>query len=122
MSQSNQPLGPRKISGKAVARPNRNAGVQTYVPEIAKGLAITMRHYFTNTKEMALGQRNDPTIEAIEDGVNTVSNPEQRRPYPARFRGVHRLTHREDSSPRCVAATNNNDRGERADRRCGARD
>jgi NADH-quinone oxidoreductase subunit I len=103
MIDPNRPLGPNKVVGKTVASPNRSAGVQTYVPEIAKGLAITMRHFFKNAKEMALGQRNDPTLEAIEEGVNTVSYPEQRRPYPARFRGVHRLTHREDGSPRCVA-------------------
>ena len=100
MSDSTLPLGPRKIVGKPVPRPKRGPGVQTYLPEIAKGLAITMRHFFRNTKEMALGQRNDPSLEAIEDGVNTVSYPEQRRPYPYRFRGVHRLTHREDGSPR----------------------
>ena len=100
---SPRPLGPRKVVGTPVARPGRNAGVQSYVPEIAKGLLITMRHFFQNTKEMAFGQRNDPNLEAIEDGVNTVSYPEQRRPYPARFRGVHRLTHRDDGSPRCVA-------------------
>ena len=103
MSQSTAPLGPKKVVGTVVARPNRHAGVQSYVPEIAKGLAITMKHFFRNTKEMALGQRNDPTLEAIEEGVNTVSYPEQRRPYPARFRGLHRLTQREDDSPRCVA-------------------
>ncbi|HEV8246489.1 MAG TPA: NADH-quinone oxidoreductase subunit I, partial [Polyangiaceae bacterium] len=51
------PLGPRKVTGKAVERPKRSAGVQTYIPEIAKGLAITMRHFFKNTKEMALGVR-----------------------------------------------------------------
>lgn len=101
--ETNRPLGPRKVLGTPVQRPSRNAGVQSYVPEIAKGLAITMRHFFRNTKEMALGQRNDPILEGIEDGVNTVSYPEQRRPYPARYRGLHRLTTREDGSPRCVA-------------------
>jgi NADH-quinone oxidoreductase subunit I len=102
-SSSARPLGPRLVTGKAVARPKRGAGVQTYVPEIAKGLLITMKHFFQNTKEMSLGMRNDPNLEAIEDGVNTICYPEQRRPYPARFRGVHRLTHRDDGSPRCVA-------------------
>ena len=96
-------LGPNKVTGTIVARPNRTASVQTYIPEIAKGLAITMRHFFQNTKEMAFGQRNDPNTEAIEDGINCVSYPEQKRPYPARSRGVHRLTQREDGAPRCVA-------------------
>ena len=99
----NAPLGPKKVAGKAIPRPNRNLAVQTYVPEIAKGLGITMKHFFVNTKEMALGQRNDPVLESIDDGINCISYPEQKRPYPARFRGLHRLTHRPDGSPRCVA-------------------
>jgi NADH-quinone oxidoreductase subunit I len=96
-------LGPHKVAGKTVKRPVRTAGVQTYVPEIAKGLSITMSHFFKNTKEMVLAQRNDPVLEGIEDGINCISYPEQRRPYPERFRGMHRLTHREDGSVRCVA-------------------
>ena len=96
-------LGPRKVVGKPVARPKRTPAVQGYVPEIARGLGITMGHFFRNAKEMVLGQRNDPVLDGISDGVNTISYPEQRRPYPERFRGVHRLTHREDGSPRCVA-------------------
>ena len=38
MSSNTKPLGPRKVVGKVVERPKRGAGVQTYVPEIAKGL------------------------------------------------------------------------------------
>ena len=76
-----EPLGPNKVVGKVIARGERKASVQTYVPEIAKGLAITVGHFFKNTKEMVLGQRNDPTLEAISDGINTISYPEQRRPY-----------------------------------------
>jgi len=97
------PLGPKKVVGKPVARPQRNVAVQSYVPEVARGLGITMGHFFRNTKELAFGQRPDPSIESIDAGVSTVSYPEQRRPYPVRFRGVHRLTHRSSGSPRCVA-------------------
>jgi len=101
--KTNTPLGPQKVVGKPVARPKRTAAVQAYVPEVARGLGITASHFFKNAKEMVLGQRNDPVLDGISDGVNTISYPEQRRPYPERFRGVHRLTHREDGSPRCVA-------------------
>ena len=96
-------LGPRKVVGKPVPRPTRSGAVQSYLPEIAKGLGLTMKHFFRNTKEYMLGQRPDATVEAVNDGVNTVAYPEQRRPYPERFRGMHRLTHRDDGSPRCVA-------------------
>lgn len=101
--EKNTPLGPKRVSGKTVPRPDRSMAVQAYVPEIAKGLAITMKHFFVNTKETALGQRNDPVLESVDDGINCVSYPEQKRPYPERFRGLHRLTHRADGSPRCVA-------------------
>jgi len=75
MTLDTKTLGPRKVSGVTVTRPGRTAGVQTYIPEIAKGLAITMKHFFNNTKDMVLGQRNDPVLEAVEDGINTLSYP-----------------------------------------------
>ena len=73
------PLGPRKVVGKVVSRPQRTAAVQTYIPEIAKGLAITMSHFFKNTKEMALGQRNDPSIESAEAEESEASERERDR-------------------------------------------
>lgn len=91
------------IVGKPVPRPERTAMTQSFVPEIIKGLGSTMRHFFKNTKEVALGQRNDPVLEQYDDGVTTISYPEQKRPYPERFRGLHRLTLRADGAPRCVA-------------------
>lgn len=91
------------IVGKPIARPKRNATTQSYLPSIVAGIGVTVRHFFKNTKEMAMGQRNDPVLEAYDDGVTTISYPEQKRPYPERFRGLHRLTLREDGSPRCVA-------------------
>ncbi|HEY3236130.1 MAG TPA: NADH-quinone oxidoreductase subunit I [Polyangiaceae bacterium] len=100
---NNTPLGPKRVVGTPVQRPERSAVVQAYVPEVARGIALTMKHFLKNTKEMVLGQRNDPVLEAVDEGINTLSYPEQRRPYPERFRGVHRLTQRADGSPRCVA-------------------
>lgn len=86
-----------------IQRPQRNLEVQSYVPEFLRGMKITMKHFFKNTKERVLGQAPDPVLEAYEEGITTISYPEQKRPYPERFRGVHRLTLRGDGSPRCVA-------------------
>jgi NADH-quinone oxidoreductase subunit I len=93
----------KPITGKAIARPERTAQVQAYIPEFMKGMAVTMRHFFKNTKEMMLGQKADPVLEGLSEGVTTIMYPEEKRPYPARFRGIHRLTLRDDGSPRCVA-------------------
>ena len=98
-----EPLGPKAVVGKVVARPVRDGSIQSYLPEIAKGLGLTAAHFFENTKQMVLGQRPDPVLESINDGVNCISYPEQRKPYAERFRGLHRLMQREDGSPRCVA-------------------
>jgi NADH-quinone oxidoreductase subunit I len=91
------------IIGKPVPRPQRPPSTQAFIPEILKGMKVTMKHFFRNTKEVALDQRPDPTLSSLEEGITTVSYPEQKRPYPERFRGVHRLTIRDDGSPRCVA-------------------
>jgi len=88
---------------KVVARPQRDLEVQSYLPAITKGLAQTMSAFFKNTKEMVLGQKKDPVLEGMSWGINTISYPEEKRPYPERFRGLHRLTIRDDGSARCVA-------------------
>jgi NADH-quinone oxidoreductase subunit I len=103
LSDESAGLGPRKVVGKVVPRTVRTAAIEAYVPEVARGVGITMTHFFRNTKEYVLGQRPDPVLESIGEGVSTIRYPEERRPYPERFRGVHRLTHRQDGSPRCVA-------------------
>jgi NADH-quinone oxidoreductase subunit I len=77
---------------KLICKPERTVAEQTYVTEIAKGLGVSFRHFFKNT----FSKRENSDIA-------TVDYPEQTREYPARFRGVHRLTHRDDGSPRCVA-------------------
>lgn len=75
-----------------IQKPKRSFGDQTYFPEVAKGLGITIRRFFKNTF-------NKPENKVIA----TVQYPDEVRDYPERFRGVHRLTHRTDGSPRCVA-------------------
>jgi NADH-quinone oxidoreductase subunit I len=81
----------------------KSLATQSYLPEIVKGLAVSMKHFFDNTRDMVKGDRPDPVLERYAPGVSTISYPEQKRPYPERFRGVHRLTLRDDGSPRCVA-------------------
>lgn len=100
---TNEGLGPRAVVGKVVERPQRTAFVEAYLPEIAKGVGLSAEHFARNTKEWVLGQRPDPVLESVNEGVNTISYPDQYRPYAERYRGVHRLTQRADGSPRCVA-------------------
>jgi len=71
-----------------------------YLPEIAKGLALTSRHFFRNMwfhllASLRLGRRDRAMV--------TISYPEVRRPYPLVARSRHRLTKREDGTPKCVA-------------------
>lgn len=61
-----------------------------YVPAIASGMAVTIRHFFTN-------------LFSKEKYTATVQYPDVKTPYPSRFRGMHRLVPREDGAPRCVA-------------------
>lgn len=62
---------------------------QLYIPELIRGLGVTLRHFFVNT----FGSQE----------IVTVRYPEEKRAYPERFRGVHRLMKREDGTVRCVA-------------------
>jgi NADH-quinone oxidoreductase subunit I len=98
---------PKKPASNAPVVPveyaERNLTTQSFLPEIFRGVGVSMRHFFKNVKEMIRDQRPDPVVERLDEGITTISYPEQKRPYPERFRGVHRLTHRDDGSPRCVA-------------------
>lgn len=73
-----------------------------YVREAVRGIAITASHFARN-----LFGRRDNNPEVLErEGVNlvtTVQYPEERKPYPPGYRGMHRLVPREDGKPRCVA-------------------
>lgn len=54
-----------------------------YLPEIAKGMAITLKHFFKKKV--------------------TYNFPEQERPYSAAFRGLHVLNRDEEGRERCTA-------------------
>lgn len=73
---------------------------RTYIPEVIKGLKITGGHFFRNMWVhigRAVGLMKD------RRGAETFQYPEERRPLAPRLRTLHRLTKREDNSPRCVA-------------------
>lgn len=73
-----------------VARPAHTIGVNSYLGEIVKGLAVTMGHMLTNV--VSGGRR-----------MITVSYPERKRTMPRGYRGKHRLTVRDDGQIKCVA-------------------
>ena len=87
-----------------VSPEERSVITESYLPEVARGLAVSIQHFLHNTREMVRGERPAPVTERLDPGISTISYPEQKRPYPERFRGMHRLTLRDDNeSPRCVA-------------------
>ena len=89
---------------KLVSKPAPDALQQSYVAEIGKGLAFTMKRFAKNTftKLPSQEEREAPGASGPNE-IATINYPEEKRDYPERFRGVHRLTQRADGSPRCVA-------------------
>lgn len=83
------------VGVKIVARPGSLAQ-QMYLPAIAEGLGVTFKHFVKNFIGNVTGQRKKTEIV-------TVQYPEEKIPYPARHRGLHRLMLRDDGQVRCVA-------------------
>ncbi len=86
-------------SVKVVRRPELTFWEKLYVPQIICGLKITTTHFFRNlfihiAHRLRLLQR-------LRAGV-TIQYPEELRPLMSRYRSRHRLTVREDGTPRCV--------------------
>ncbi|MCI0698386.1 NADH-quinone oxidoreductase subunit I [candidate division KSB1 bacterium] len=73
---------------------------RTYLPRICDGLVVTMRHFFRNLWHFTLARFG---VEREWKGAATYQYPEVRRPLYPRLRTLHRLTKREDGTPRCVA-------------------
>ena len=72
---------------------------ELYVPQIVSGLKITFKHLFRNlflhmAHRFGLFNRFLASV--------TFQYPEEPRPLAARFRSRHRLTVREEGTPRCV--------------------
>jgi dipeptidyl aminopeptidase/acylaminoacyl peptidase len=62
------------MATKLIPKPDRTMLEQAYIPEVAKGLGVTMRRFFKNT----LGKAENKKIA-------TVHYPEEQRPYPERL-------------------------------------
>jgi NADH-quinone oxidoreductase subunit I len=83
------------VGVKVVNRPG-SLGQQMFLPAIAEGLGVTFRHFLNNFFKNVTGQRKKSDIATIE-------YPEEKKAYPERFRGLHRLMLRDDGQVRCVA-------------------
>ena len=70
-----------------------------YLPQIVSGLRITTRHFLRN---MALHTAHSLGLLKHVRASVTFQYPEERRPLGARFRSRHRLTVRDEGTPRCV--------------------
>jgi len=77
------------VATVTVKREELSLSEKSYVPEILRGLRITTIQLFRNL----FGKKD----------IATRNYPEERRAYPERFRGRHRLMERDDGAVRCVA-------------------
>ncbi len=70
------PTFPKKTS-PANAKPVQYAAatleVKSYLPEIFRGVGLSMKHFFENTREMIRGKRPDPVLDRFDDGITTIS-------------------------------------------------
>jgi len=75
---------------KVVTRYGQDFKDRLYIPAIVEGLKVTAKHLFTNVNDI--------------NAVDALEYPEEQpRDITERYRGLHRLTHRDDDSVRCVA-------------------
>ena len=71
-----------------------------YLTEVARGIALTTKHFLINMpRHIARGVG----VKVGKGETVTIEYPEEHRPFARRLRTRHRLTKREDGSPRCVA-------------------
>jgi NADH-quinone oxidoreductase subunit I len=75
---------------KTIPRYNTKTIEKFYLPAIYAGAKVTLKHLFTNLGDITAME----TLEYPEEQPTDITS---------RYRGLHRLTHREDNSIRCVA-------------------
>ena len=84
---------------KVVRRPELTFWEKLYIPQILCGLRITTTHFFRNLFLHIVHLLG--CFKHLPASV-TIQYPEELRPLLSRFRSRHRLTLREDNTPRCV--------------------
>jgi NADH-quinone oxidoreductase subunit I len=67
---------------------------RSYLPMIAKGLAVTAGHFFRNLRGFVTGRNRTDFV---------VQYPEERVDFPDAFRGMPVLVQLDNGQPRCVA-------------------
>ena len=87
------------MATKTVRRPELSLWEKTYIPQILSGLKITSIHFFRNL--FIHTAHRFGRLKHLSAAV-TFQYPEELRPLMSRFRSRHRLTLREDGTPRCV--------------------
>ena len=88
------------IQTRTVERPRLSLLEKIYLPQIFSGLWVTSNHFFRNLTIHILHRFG---LAKHLRGAVTFQWPEEQRPLAPRSRTRHRLTKREDESPRCVA-------------------
>lgn len=85
------------VEVKVLQRPTRSFWEQSYIPEIVRGLGVTLGHFFgaVTNPEKNIVTRSYPEVERDSEGRVAY--------YPHRYRGIHRLMVRDDGQVRCVA-------------------
>ena len=104
-------MGSRRRSGSSAMRPVRKLPMPedvSFLAATAKGLGITLKHFARNLflPLKKLADRNmvgAPDDQTWRNEIETVQYPEEKVVYPERYRGLHRLTLRDDGNVRCVA-------------------
>jgi NADH-quinone oxidoreductase subunit I len=84
---------------KVMRRRELTVWEKLYVPQIAAGLKITTAHLLRN---LFLHSAHRLGLLQNRRAAVTFQYPEEPRPLAARFRSRHRLTVRDDGTPRCV--------------------